>query len=64
MAVDTPVRVLVADDHAPTRALVREALERGGFEVTAESADAAGAVEAARRTSPQVALLDIRTPGN
>ncbi len=64
MAIDMPVRVVLADDHAPTRALVREALELGGFEIVAESADASGAVAAVRRTSPQVALLDIRMPGN
>jgi DNA-binding NarL/FixJ family response regulator len=56
--------VVVADDHAPTRAAVRQALEQGGFCVTAEAADADGAVAAVRKTRPQVALLDIRMPGN
>ncbi|HSC93210.1 MAG TPA: response regulator transcription factor [Gaiellaceae bacterium] len=57
-------RVLVADDHAPTRAGVRRALGAHGFEVCAEAADAREAVEAARRERPDVALLDIRMPGN
>jgi DNA-binding NarL/FixJ family response regulator len=58
------VRVLVADDHPPTRAGVRLALEHGGFEVCSEAADAAGAVDAARSDRPDVCLLDINMPGN
>ncbi len=58
------VTVLIADDHAPTRALVRRALERGGFVVCAEVADAAAAIEAARRERPRICLLDIRMPGD
>jgi DNA-binding NarL/FixJ family response regulator len=54
----------VADDHPPTRAGVRLALERGGFVVCAEAADAASAVEAALRERPEVCLLDINMPGN
>jgi DNA-binding NarL/FixJ family response regulator len=58
-----PTRVLVADDHAPTRAAVRAALEGGGFVVCAEAADADGAVIAALREQPDVCVLDIRMPG-
>jgi DNA-binding NarL/FixJ family response regulator len=58
------VRVLIADDHPPTRAGVRAALERGGFIVCAEAADARAAIEAARRESPDVCLLDIHMPGD
>ena len=58
------VRVLIADDHPPTRAGVRIALEAGGFFVCAEAADAPGAVAAARRERPDVCLLDINMPGN
>jgi DNA-binding NarL/FixJ family response regulator len=57
-------RVLVADDHVPTRAGVRVALEAGGFVVCAEAADAAGAVAAAVREKPDVCLLDIHMPGS
>lgn len=56
--------VLVADDHPPTRAGVRVALESGGFSVCAEVGDAASAVEAAVRLRPSVCLLDIHMPGN
>jgi DNA-binding NarL/FixJ family response regulator len=60
-----PVRVLVADDHAPTRDDVRRALEGdGGFLVCAEAADAAEAVQAAVREQPEICLLDVRMPGS
>ena len=60
-----PIRVLIADDHAPTRADMREALERSGrFTVCAEAADGAAAVEAAVRERPDLCLLDIRMPGS
>lgn len=55
-------RVLIADDHAPTRAGVRAALEAGGFVVCAETADGAEAVEAAIREEPDVCLLDVLMP--
>jgi DNA-binding NarL/FixJ family response regulator len=58
-------RVLLADDHARTRAMVRRALEESGdFFVCAEAADAAGAVRKARDAQPDVCLLDINMPGN
>jgi DNA-binding NarL/FixJ family response regulator len=62
--VSESTTVLVADDHAPTRAGVRAALEAQGFRVCAEAADADGAVEAALRERPDVCLLDIRMPGS
>jgi len=59
------VRVLIADDHAPTRADMRDALERNDrFVVCAEAADGAAAVEAALREQPDLCLLDIRMPGS
>jgi DNA-binding NarL/FixJ family response regulator len=60
-----PVRVLVADDHAPTRADVRRALEADGrFQVCADRADAVGAVQAAVRERPDICLLDVKMPGS
>lgn len=59
------MRVVIADDHPPTRAGVRESLEANrDFEVVAEVASAGAAVEAARRERPEVCLLDIHMPGN
>ena len=59
------LRVLIADDHAPTRSDVREILEQDGrFHVCAEAADGPAAVAAAIETRPDVCLLDIRMPGS
>jgi len=61
----TPIRVLLADDHAPTRADVREAIETDPeLLVCAEVGDAPAAVEAALREQPDVCLLDVRMPGS
>jgi DNA-binding NarL/FixJ family response regulator len=60
-----PLRVLIADDHAPSREDIRQALERNErFSVSASVADAAGAIQAAVRERPDVCLLDIRMPGD
>jgi DNA-binding NarL/FixJ family response regulator len=59
------VRVLVADDHEPTRKDVMSALKRDGrFDVCAEAADAAAAVARAMEERPDLVLLDIRMPGS
>jgi DNA-binding NarL/FixJ family response regulator len=58
-----PLRVLIADDHAPTRDDVRRALTNGGLVVCAEASDAARAVQQALETRPDVCLLDVRMPG-
>jgi two-component system NarL family response regulator len=56
-------RVVIADDHPPTRAGVRLALENGGFVVCAEEDSGPGAVAAALRDPPDVCLLDVDMPG-
>ena len=43
---------------------MRVALEEGGFAICAEASDAAGAVQAAVRTRPDICLLDIHMPGS
>ena len=59
------IRVLVADDHVPTRSEIRRALELDPrFTVCGEASDAAAAVELARRRVPHVCVLDINMPGN
>lgn len=58
------VRVLIADDHVPTRDSLRRALEAGGCEVVGEAGNAAKAVELAEAVQPHVAVLDINMPGN
>jgi two-component system, response regulator PdtaR len=56
------VNVLVAEDQALIRLDLRGILERHGFTVCAEAADGLEAVELARTTAPEVALLDVRMP--
>ena len=63
--MSAPARVLVADDHAPTREDVRAAVEADPrFTVVAVASDAADAIQAALRERPDVALLDMRMPGS
>lgn len=57
-------RVLIADDHPPTRAGVRYTLETAGLEVCAETSDGPSAVAAALRERPDICLLDIHMPGS
>lgn len=56
------LRVLVADDQALVRTGFRMILTADGIDVVAEAADGAEAVEAVRRTLPDVVLMDIRMP--
>jgi two-component system nitrate/nitrite response regulator NarL len=56
-------RVLIVDDHVPTRAGVRLALEEDGFVVSAEEDTGPGAVAAALRDPPDVCLLEVQVPG-
>ena len=64
LAVDEtrPVRVLIAEDEALIRLDLKEMLTEEGFEVVAEVADGAAAVERARELRPDLAILDIKMP--
>lgn len=63
MPADSPIRVVLADDHAVVRAGIREFLERdGGIQVVAEVDDGQAAVEAIREHAPDVVVLDIKMP--
>jgi two-component system LytT family response regulator len=58
------VSVLIVDDEAPARALVREYLaEIDGYQVAAECANGFEAVEAVARLAPDLLLLDVQMPG-
>ncbi len=61
--MSTPLRVVIADDHAPTRAGVKHALEADGCVVLEALPDAPKAVAAALEHKPDVCLLDIHMPG-
>ncbi len=57
------IRVVVADDQALVRAGFRKILEADPeVEVVAEAADGLEAVEAIRRLTPEIVLMDIRMP--
>ena len=61
---DSPVRVLVVDDHADVRFLVRAILRDAGppLEVAGEAASAGEAVDALGRLAVDVVVLDARMP--
>ena len=56
-------RVLLVDDSAELRDVVRSSLEAHGISVVAQAADGDSAIAAARRSSPQVVVLDVGIPG-
>ena len=58
------IRLVMADDHAPIRGLIRRALEDGGCEVCGEGADAHEAISLALAHEPDVVLRDIHMPGS
>ncbi|MCK6570456.1 response regulator [Myxococcota bacterium] len=63
LAADSPrPRVLVVDDIADNRTLIRELLVPLGMEV-AEATDGAAALQAVAEFGPSVVLMDMRMPG-
>jgi RNA polymerase sigma factor (sigma-70 family) len=60
--VTDPLRVVVADDQALVRSGFGMILAADGIEVVASVADGAAAVDAVRRTRPDLVLMDIRMP--
>jgi response regulator NasT len=56
------VKILIAEDETLIRLDLRGILEKSGFTVCAEARDGLEAVELARSTEPDAALLDMRMP--
>jgi two-component system, NarL family, response regulator NreC len=61
---DTPIRVLIVDDHAVVRSGLRKVLEsESDVEVVGEAGDAKDAVFETRAQQPDVILMDVVLPG-
>jgi len=58
------LKVLIADDEAGMRHLLRKAVEKiDGFEVVGEAADGESAVSLAEKINPDVIFMDVEMPG-
>lgn len=55
-------RVLLVDDTAFMRRMLREILTRGGYEVAGEARNGIEAVERYRQTRPDLVVMDITMP--
>ncbi len=63
-SANTPVTVLLADDHPSVRRGLRLLLETAeGIEILGEAGDGAAAVRQTRALQPDVVLMDARMPG-
>lgn len=61
--VETPIRVLLADDHTVAREGTRHILEkRSDFQIVGEASDGATALQLTRDLRPHILLLDIAMP--
>ena len=63
MADAAAIRVVIADDEADVRTLLRIQLEQEGFEIACEAADGREAIECCEATQPDVVVLDLLMPG-
>jgi DNA-binding NarL/FixJ family response regulator len=60
MQIQTPITVLLVDDHQIVRTGIRVIIQQGsGIEVVAEASSCAEALDAARRVMPDIVLLDL-----
>lgn len=57
-----PRRIVIADDHEPTRVLLRTLIELEGMQVVGEAKDGNEAVTLALEHKPDVVLLDVNMP--
>jgi DNA-binding NarL/FixJ family response regulator len=57
-----PGRIVIVDDHAGFRAQVRVLVERLGWDVVGEAADAAAALAVVGAARPDAVLLDVQLP--
>jgi DNA-binding NarL/FixJ family response regulator len=60
--VSTPIRILIAEDNALLRGVLRDALEEAGMTVVGEASDGNEAVIAAEQARPDIIVMDMRMP--
>ena len=64
MSFHTPKTILIADDSAMIRTIIREAIQRDtDFVVCGQAVDGTEAVSKAKELSPDLIILDVRMPG-
>jgi DNA-binding NarL/FixJ family response regulator len=56
--------LMIADDHQMVRQVLRNCFREAGLQVVAEADSADDAVEQARRSRPEIAILDVSMPGD
>ena len=62
-SLPSPIRILIADDHPLFRDGLRRLLQaEPGFEVVGEASDGDVLVDLARKTKPDILLLDLSMP--
>ena len=61
-ATPSRIRILVAEDEALIRMDLVEMLGEAGYEVVAQAADGAEAIELAELHKPDLAILDVKMP--
>jgi two-component system response regulator AtoC len=57
-----PGKILIVDDHAPNRELIREALTDSAYEIS-EAVTASEALERLRHHKTDLVITDVRMPG-
>ncbi|KAB2337520.1 response regulator [Cytobacillus depressus] len=55
-------KILIVDDAAFMRMMIKDILSKNGYEVVAEAADGAQAVEKYKETQPDLVTMDITMP--
>ncbi len=60
--MDTDIKIVIAEDNALLRGVLRDALEEAGMQVVGEAADGAEALTMAESNRPDVVVMDMRMP--
>lgn len=55
-------KILIVDDAAFMRMMIKDILTKNGFEIAAEAGDGSEAIEKYKETSPDLVTLDITMP--